>query len=161
MHCLPTFNLSDRCQPNSHHMRDVYLDVCMRERVCVCARACLVVFRSFFFYFVSFNKKKSGHLMSSAITDDIRKPVCLSQDRRNCLPARMRIIPMSLKRINETQISREEDTSEACSVLQSRSPSKCPRPLPFTDLKQSSPPNSAIGEMSSGPTVCSSCSCDI
>lgn len=45
-----------------------------------------------FFYFVLFKKKKSGHLMSLAITDDFSEPVCLSQD---CLPARMKIIPLT------------------------------------------------------------------
>lgn len=39
-------------------------------------------------------KKKSGHLMSLAITDDFSEPVCLSQD---CLPARMKIIPLTSK----------------------------------------------------------------
>jgi len=32
-----------------------------------------------------------------AITDDIHKPVCLSQDRRTCPPARMSITPLTSK----------------------------------------------------------------
>lgn len=54
----------------------------------MCAYVCFFVF----FYFVLFKKKKSGHLMSLAITDDFSEPVCLSQD---CLPARMKIIPLT------------------------------------------------------------------
>lgn len=62
----------------------------VRVYECVCAYVCCFVF----FYFVLFKKKKSGHLMSLAITDDFSEPVCLSQD---CLPARMKIIPLTSK----------------------------------------------------------------
>lgn len=64
--------------------------------MCICLLFCL------FFYFVLFKKKKSGHLMSLAITDDFSEPVCLSQD---CLPARMKIIPL-------TSVSVEPQMSE-------------------------------------------------
>lgn len=52
----------------------------------------VLVFRAkLFFYFLLFEKKRereSGHLMSVAITDDISKPVCLSQDRKNLPPSK-------------------------------------------------------------------------
>ena len=58
MHCLPTFNLSDRRQPNSRHMRaEVYFDAS------VCVRARLVVFRAnlfFYFYYCCHQKKWSS-----------------------------------------------------------------------------------------------------
>lgn len=62
---------------------------------------CICLLFVVFFYFVLF-KKKSGHLMSLAITDDFSEPVCLSQD---CLPARMKIIPL-------TSVSVEPQMSE-------------------------------------------------
>lgn len=55
----------------------------------MCAYVCCFVF---FLLCVVLKKKKSGHLMSLAITDDFSEPVCLSQD---CLPARMKIIPLT------------------------------------------------------------------
>lgn len=62
----------------------------VRVYECVCVHMFVVLF---FFNFVLFKKKKkSGHLMSLAITDDFSEPVCLSQD---CLPARMKIIPLT------------------------------------------------------------------
>lgn len=61
----------------------------VRVYECVCVHMFVVLF---VFYFVLFKKKKSGHLMSLAITDDFSEPVCLSQD---CLPARMKIIPLT------------------------------------------------------------------
>lgn len=62
----------------------------VRVYECVCVHMFVVLG---FFYFVLFKKKKkSGHLMSLAITDDFSEPVCLSQD---CLPARMKIIPLT------------------------------------------------------------------
>lgn len=41
MHCLPTFNLSDCCQPNAHVRANVYLDVCVH--MSVYARVCMLV----------------------------------------------------------------------------------------------------------------------
>lgn len=61
----------------------------VRVYECVCAYVCCFVL---FFTLCCFKKKKSGHLMSLAITDDFSEPVCLSQD---CLPARMKIIPLT------------------------------------------------------------------
>lgn len=47
-----------------------------------------------------------------AKTVDISKPVCLCQDHRTCLPARLRIIPLTsnMKGVSEIQICREKDT---------------------------------------------------
>lgn len=63
----------------------------VRVYECVCVCICLL-FCFFFTLCCLKKKKKSGHLMSLAITDDFSEPVCLSQD---CLPARMKIIPLT------------------------------------------------------------------
>ncbi len=70
----------------------IRMRVCVCVSECECMHVCLVIFRS---CFSTLYCLKSGHLMSLAITDDISEPVCLSQDRRTCLPARMRIIPLT------------------------------------------------------------------
>lgn len=62
----------------------------VRVYECVCVHMFVVLF--FFTLCCLKKKKKSGHLMSLAITDDFSEPVCLSQD---CLPARMKIIPLT------------------------------------------------------------------
>lgn len=65
----------------------IWMFVRVYECVCVHMFVFLV-----FFTLCCLKKKKSGHLMSLAITDDFSEPVCLSQD---CLPARMKIIPLT------------------------------------------------------------------
>lgn len=54
MHCLPTFNLSDRCQPNSHHVRADVLFECKCVRVCMWVVWMMVYRTKMFFYFVLF-----------------------------------------------------------------------------------------------------------
>lgn len=127
MHCLPTFNLSDHCQPNSRHMRAVYLDA----SVCVCVDVCVWWFLEPNHFSTLYCLRKSSHLMSLAITDDISVPVCLSQDSRSCLPMR-RTTPLS-SQLRGNQCGEDEvDTLSVCRVFVKLF---CPRPLPLTDQK--------------------------
>lgn len=108
----------------------------------------MYVFSFFFFfwktkwfsYFVSF---KHGHLMSSAIIDDVSEPVCLSQDHRTCLPAKIRwtALTSKLKEVCGMKRNRETETYKLVPFfffikLLLR---KCSRPHPLIDLKVSNP----------------------